>query len=218
MRRWLAGSLPGIVSRIRPAGSSSQPGVNLATYSGILDRIRYELRFRTRGIGSNPNITAFGSGNVDAIQRIYVINLDRDPARWHQVSRELTRFHVSATASLSSITRRFPAVDARYLAGPPRNQDVVPTYSLADQWFASRSYLRRSRHHRGVGPRPRDSRTGPPTRRSRHRVPEGAGACSSRSARADPGIAPRVPLSELVRFVKPKLRFVKPKLRYGPRA
>jgi GR25 family glycosyltransferase involved in LPS biosynthesis len=69
----------------------------------------------------------------DAIRRIYVINLDRKPDRWRQVSRELGRVRDRFGRPLSSITRRYSAVDARYMDGSPDARLLLPQYSLADQ-------------------------------------------------------------------------------------
>jgi GR25 family glycosyltransferase involved in LPS biosynthesis len=49
------------------------------------------------------------------VSRIYVINLDRRPDRWKRVRRELDRFRDRDGERLSSLARRFSAVDARYL-------------------------------------------------------------------------------------------------------
>ncbi len=49
---------------------------------------------------------AFGNG-VDQIASIVVINLDRQPRRWRQVTKELSRFRTSDGTGLVAITRRF---------------------------------------------------------------------------------------------------------------
>ncbi len=67
------------------------------------------------------------------IQRIYIINLDRKPDRWQQVSRELKRIKSRSGASLLTISRRFSAIDARYFDGKIDNSILRPFFSLADQ-------------------------------------------------------------------------------------
>lgn len=69
------------------------------------------------------------------IQRIYVINLDRKPDRWRKISRELERIHCRSGESLSSITRRFSAIDARYIDKEVDVEVLQTHYSLADQLF-----------------------------------------------------------------------------------
>ncbi|WP_436763021.1 family 16 glycosylhydrolase [Streptosporangium sp. V21-05] len=69
------------------------------------------------------------------IERIYVINLDRAQERWIALNRELRRLRDGEGRSLSTITRRFSAIDARYLAGPPPANLLEPTYTLAEQLF-----------------------------------------------------------------------------------
>jgi GR25 family glycosyltransferase involved in LPS biosynthesis len=73
------------------------------------------------------------SESGDAIQRIYIINLDRKPDRWQQVSRELKRIKSRSGASLLTISRRFSAIDARYFDGKIDNSILRPFFSLADQ-------------------------------------------------------------------------------------
>lgn len=90
------------------------------------------LHTRLLDVKTNVNSFATDESN-DAIQRIYVINLDRKPDRWQQVSRELSRFRDRSGSPLSSIARRFSAIDARYLEGDLDNKILQPHYSLADQ-------------------------------------------------------------------------------------
>ncbi len=79
---------------------------------------------------------SFADGELgNAIQRIYVINLDRQPSRWHQMSRELGRLRDHSGQPLSAISRRFSAVDARFLLDSPCTELVHPEYTLADQLF-----------------------------------------------------------------------------------
>ncbi|WP_328688181.1 family 16 glycosylhydrolase [Streptomyces phaeochromogenes] len=64
---------------------------------------------------------------------MYVINLDRAQERWSTVNRELRRLREAAGHPLDTLARRFPAVDARYLQGPPPPELLEPTYTLAEQ-------------------------------------------------------------------------------------
>lgn len=89
---------------------------------------------RTRLFDTTRSSTAFSFGDHhDAILRIYVINLDRKPDRWRQVSRELGRLSGPSGIPLSTISRRFAAVDARYFHGVPPGEELQPHYTLADQ-------------------------------------------------------------------------------------
>ena len=89
-----------------------------------------------RYLGANPSSESFGpEEHHDAIQRIYVINLDREPDRWRQMIQELGRLRDRAGEPLAAISRRFSAVDARYCKGPPSSEMIRTHYSLADQLF-----------------------------------------------------------------------------------
>ncbi|WP_344785283.1 family 16 glycosylhydrolase [Microbacterium kribbense] len=62
-----------------------------------------------------------------------MINLDRRPDRWRRVRRELDRFRDRNGERLSSLVRRFSAVDARYMEAGPDLSVLIPTFTLADQ-------------------------------------------------------------------------------------
>ena len=82
---------------------------------------------------------AFGAqraSNGQTIEKIYVINLDREPARWSRVKQELGRIRDRFGNDLLNITERHAAVDARdFSQDPPKDADVDPYYTLADQLF-----------------------------------------------------------------------------------
>lgn len=102
--------------------------------SGFSRRLLYRLITQARLLDTKTKSNSFASSEAsDAIQRIYIINLDRKPDRWRQVSRELKRIRSRSGASLLSISRRFSAVDARYLDGKIDNSVLRPFFSLADQ-------------------------------------------------------------------------------------
>ena len=73
------------------------------------------------------------SDDLGALQRIYVINLDRKASRWQRQRRELNRFRDRRGQRLSDMTRRFSAVDARYLDGDIDVSTLLPSFSLAEQ-------------------------------------------------------------------------------------
>lgn len=82
---------------------------------------------------------AFGiqrAGKGPGIDKIYVINIDREPGRWSQMEQELRNIMDSSGADLLSVTERSVAVDARDFAeDPPQDADVEPLYTLADQLY-----------------------------------------------------------------------------------
>ncbi|HET6752833.1 MAG TPA: glycosyltransferase family 25 protein [Jiangellaceae bacterium] len=69
------------------------------------------------------------------MERIYVINLDRKADRWRGIQAELRRMKGANGRPLSDVTRRYSAVDARYLDLPANPDLIDPTYTLAEQLF-----------------------------------------------------------------------------------
>lgn len=79
-------------------------------------------------------IQAFG-GRPDQIGAIMIVNLDRQPRRWRQVTRELSRFQTSEGLPLTSITRRLAAVDAQDSRAVAATVDVDPMYRIGDHLY-----------------------------------------------------------------------------------
>ena len=108
--------------------------MNTRSFSDLYTRLQHKLLFYTRVLEINTKSNSFATQNPsNSIQRIYVINLDRKPDRWKQISRELKRIRSWSGEALFSITRRFSAIDARYLTKESYNDVLKPEYSLADQ-------------------------------------------------------------------------------------
>jgi len=108
--------------------------MNRKIHSGFFKRFIYKLITQARLLDVKTKSNSFTSSETgDAIQRIYIINLDRKPDRWQQVSRELKRIKSRSGASLLTISRRFSAIDARYFDGKIDNSILRPFFSLADQ-------------------------------------------------------------------------------------
>ncbi len=66
---------------------------------------------------------------------VLIVNLDRQPDRLRRTLRELSRFQTSDGASLVSLARRLPAVDARDGRGVAATADVEPAYLLGHQLY-----------------------------------------------------------------------------------
>ncbi len=74
--------------------------------------------------------------DCQTIEKIYVINLDREQDRWSRVKRELRRIRDRFGDDLLGLTERHAAVDARSIPQDlPKDADVDPFYTLADQLF-----------------------------------------------------------------------------------
>ena len=82
---------------------------------------------------------AFGARHApdsQTIGKVYVINLDRESARWSRIKHELRRIRDGFGVELLSLTDRHAAVDARgFTQDPSKDADVDPYYTLADQLF-----------------------------------------------------------------------------------
>ncbi|MFG3398900.1 MULTISPECIES: family 16 glycosylhydrolase [Streptomyces] len=108
--------------------------MNINSLHGLSVSLRDHARYRTRRVTTRRRSTAFSSRHgATTIERIYVINLDRAQERWSTVNRELSRIKEAAGQPLHTLARRFPAIDARHLQGPPPPEILEPTYTLAEQ-------------------------------------------------------------------------------------
>lgn len=77
-----------------------------------------------------------GTVKGSRIEKVYVINLDREPGRWAKMEQELRRILDSSGTELLSMTERHVAVDAKaFSQEPPRDADIDPFYTLGDQLF-----------------------------------------------------------------------------------
>lgn len=81
----------------------------------------------------------FGASDAStsrSIERVYVINLDREPDRWSRIKQELRRIRDRQGNDLLALTERYSAVDARsFFQDPERDSDLDPIYTLEDQLF-----------------------------------------------------------------------------------
>ncbi len=108
--------------------------MNVREPTGALRRLAFRI---VRAIASTipgGRMAAFGAGN-DMIGSILVVNLDRQPRRWRRVLSELGRFRTSDGAPLTSIVRRFAAVDARDGRAVAATADVDPNYCIGNQLY-----------------------------------------------------------------------------------
>ena len=77
-----------------------------------------------------------GAQKGPRIEKIYVINLNREPGRWSNIQKELRRILDSSGEELLKLTERHVAIDANeFLEDPPKDADITPFYTLGDQLF-----------------------------------------------------------------------------------
>ncbi|MHB1314127.1 MAG: family 16 glycosylhydrolase [Christensenellales bacterium] len=116
--------------------------MNAKIYSGLFKKLQQKLIFHTRLLDKKTKANSFANTELkNIIQRIYVINLDRKPNRWHQVSQELKRIKNIKGKPIFDITRRFSAIDARYLNKSIDEKILYPYFSLADQLKVEPNHL-----------------------------------------------------------------------------
>ncbi len=77
-----------------------------------------------------------GAQKGPRIEKVYVINLNREPSRWSMIQKELRRILDSSGEDLLNLTERYVAVDANeFLEDPPKDANIDPFYTLGDQLF-----------------------------------------------------------------------------------
>lgn len=70
------------------------------------------------------------------IEKIYVINLDRETKRWFKMRQELKHILDASGKELLNMTERSVAVDANnFIEEPAKDEKVDPFYTLSDQLF-----------------------------------------------------------------------------------
>lgn len=70
------------------------------------------------------------------IEKVYVINLDRQPGRWSEMEQELRHILDSSGTELLKLTERHVAVDANsFTQELPKDADIDPFYTLGEQLF-----------------------------------------------------------------------------------
>lgn len=99
----------------------------------------YRIWMKSRRLLPKHRCQTFGPAKPKghpSIERIYVINLDRQPDRWCEMQRELGQVLDASGTELTNLTVRYSAVDASDFAQQPPNDDEVdPFYTLEDQLF-----------------------------------------------------------------------------------
>lgn len=108
--------------------------MNTSGLPSVLGKVLFRLKLRARCLNWRITCRCFDRASEDAIQQIYVINLDRQRHRFDRMRRELSRLRDRSGLPLIKMTRRFSAVDARYIQTDPHQTEVLPQYSVEDQF------------------------------------------------------------------------------------
>ena len=79
-------------------------------------KLLYRIAMKCRRLLPRKRAQAFGPLNTKEqprIERIYVINLNRQPDRWAEMERELRHVLDTSGTELWNLTEQYPAVDAK---------------------------------------------------------------------------------------------------------
>lgn len=111
--------------------------MNLKNPSSLLVSCIFRLWLNFRRLLPRRKCRAFALKSEKqraGIQKVYVINLDRQPDRWSRMQRELKRILDSSGRDLLVLTERYSAVDSNaFLEDPTTDADIDPFYTLEDQ-------------------------------------------------------------------------------------
>src|SRR5258708_5684772 len=113
--------------------------MNLASAWCAPSKFLFRIAMKCRRLLPRKITQAFGPSNTKArprIERIYVINLNRQPARWAEMEQELRHALDWSGAELWNLTERYAAVDAKnFMQEPLKDGDIDPIYTLGEQLF-----------------------------------------------------------------------------------
>lgn len=113
--------------------------MNLRSSRSEAWRFLFRVAMKFRRFLPKKRTHAFGSLNATGyprIEQIYVINLDRQPARWSEMKAELNQVLDCSGSELLKITERYAAIDAlQFLQEPIKDLDIDPVYTLGEQLF-----------------------------------------------------------------------------------
>lgn len=94
--------------------------------------LRFKIKQVLRIIRKKVILTAFGKAN-NQINKIFIINLDRQTERWELIKKELKNIPTNVNINLSNFSERFSAIDAKKKL--LNNTKINSTYKLQDQYF-----------------------------------------------------------------------------------
>lgn len=106
--------------------------MNIITGNRNFLLLKYKLKRLIRFFIRHERIRAFGSGKAQ-LNKIFVINLDRQKERWRLITEELDYFQDMNKQSLLAFTERFSAIDAK--SQSLSTNKISSLYKLEDQYF-----------------------------------------------------------------------------------
>ena len=113
--------------------------MNLASRWNAPLKFLFRIAMKCRRLLPKKRSHAFGLSTTKEgprIEHIYVINLNRQPARLVEMEQELRHVLDWSGVELWNLTERYVAVDANhFIQGPLKDDDIDPIYTLGDQLF-----------------------------------------------------------------------------------
>ncbi len=113
--------------------------MNLARPSSAVINHAFRFWLALRKFLPKQKCQTFGTSGAEVgskIEKIYVINLDREPGRWSKMKEELSLILDSSKSEILGMTKRYAAVDAKsFFQEPRKDADIDPLYTLEDQLF-----------------------------------------------------------------------------------
>lgn len=94
--------------------------------------LKYRFKKLLRFFIKQEKLNTFGNSE-NQINKIFVINLDRQKGRWMLIQKELIKIQVQNKNNLLSFTERFSAIDGE--SKSIRTDKIERSYTLADQYF-----------------------------------------------------------------------------------
>lgn len=94
--------------------------------------LKYRLKKLLRFLIKQEKLNTFGESE-NQINKVFVINLDRQKERWRLIQEELTKIKIPNKNNLLSFTERFSAIDAKNHS--IKTNKINSSYKLEDQYF-----------------------------------------------------------------------------------
>ena len=104
----------------------------------ITRKAAFFFRWLVRFLGRNEPLRVFGpakNSDDDRIEAAYVINLDRQSARWKTFTKEARRQRVESGQCLIDFCHRVSAVDGKFIGHDDAISLVAKTYPLHAQYY-----------------------------------------------------------------------------------
>jgi hypothetical protein len=112
--------------------------MNIVNGTDFQRKFSFFLKRFLRRVRRNEPLHVFGSTRTDGsdrIEAVYIINLDRQPARWRNFVGEARRQVVEGGRSLMDFCRRVSAIDGKLEVPSDVASDVAATYPLESQYY-----------------------------------------------------------------------------------